>query len=126
WSYISQWFELVTLSRTLERDRAGIEIYCHDITGLQDIAKSLGAFTRIKFAHGDAVAKENSGKSLRQHDPASGRTERDGRMLAGTAAPEVAATDDDWIIAVQMSFLHVASLIKRFRQTRKRIGPQLF
>src|SRR5580704_3778190 len=93
-----------------------VQIDRYDVACFDNVAKAIHAFARIKFAGRNGIAKENARKTLRQHDPATCRTERDGSMFARTAAAEVASAHHDGIIAVHLSRLDEADWVKRVRQ----------
>src|SRR5213078_4654742 len=80
---------------------------------------------RIHLAGGDTVAEENAGEAFCQHHLAAGRAQGDGRVLARTAAAEVAPADDDGIVAVERAGPDKPGRIRRVRQTAQRETAEL-
>jgi hypothetical protein len=79
---VAERFELDDFAGRLDRDRGGVEVNGHDVAGLQGVAEAFGDFARIEFAGGDGVAEENARETFGEDDPATGRSERDGRVFA--------------------------------------------
>src|SRR5665213_1430521 len=79
-----------------------------------------------KWRHCHAVAEKNAGETLGHHRLASGGAESNGRVLAGTAAAEIAPANDNGKFAVELPFLDVALRIERIRQPGQRVAAQLF
>src|SRR6185295_13971735 len=67
--HVAERLEVKNLAGVLHGHGGGIKVHSHDLAGLQDLAKAFGGFARIELAGGDAVAEENAGEALGQHDP---------------------------------------------------------
>src|SRR2546427_513872 len=72
----------------------------------------------------DCIAEKDAGETLRQNNPAPGRPQGDGRVLAGAAAPEVFSTNHNGMLAVELTFLHEADGIERVGQPTKRVAAE--
>ena len=59
-THIAERLEEIDLAGRLRRDAVGIQIHRHHIAGLEDVAKPVGAFARINFTGGHAVAEEDA------------------------------------------------------------------
>ena len=105
--------------------RGLIQVHGDLVAGLQRFAESLGEFAGIEFAGGDAIAEEDAGEALGEHQFAFGRAQGNGRVLARTAAAEIASGNDNRIGAVHFAVGHKAVGIERFRQPAKRVAAQL-
>jgi hypothetical protein len=122
---VAERFELDDFAGRLDGDGGGVEVNSHDVAGLQRVTEAFGDFARIEFAGGDGVAEENARETFREDNFASSRAERDGRVLARTAAAEIFPADNDGIVAVKRAFLDKARGVKRFGQAVEREAAEL-
>src|SRR5277367_1789494 len=122
---VAERFELDDFAGRLDGDGGGVEVNGHDVAGLQGVAEAFGDFARIEFAGGDGVAEEDARETFGEDDPATGRAERDGRVLARTAAAEIFPAYDDGIVAVELAFLDVARGVEGFGQAGERVAAEL-
>ncbi len=119
-AHVAQRLEPIDLARVLNRHRARVQVHRHHVARLQHFAQPVHRFTGIQLARGDGVAEEDARETLRQHDLAARRAERNRRVLAGAAAAEIAPGDHDRILAVELALLDIARAIKPIPAGRRR------
>ena len=103
-----------------------IEVHRYDVAGFQHFAKALDAFAGIEFTGRDGIAEKDAGETLGQNDPAAGRTKRDGRVLARTAAAEILSADNKGILGIELALLHEANGVKRIGKAAHRVTAEFF
>src|ERR1017187_4054921 len=123
---IAEGFEGVGFSGLGDGDGGAVQIHGDDIAGLQGVAKAVGAFAGIEFACGDGVAKEDAGETFGEDEVAAGGAEGDGSVLAGAAAAEIAAGDDDGIGAWELVLLDEADGVKGVGQPGEGVAAEFF
>ena len=123
---VAERFEFEYLAGRLDGDRGRVEINGHDVAIFQRVAKAFGDFAGIKLPGGDAVAEENARETFGEDDFASGRAERDGRVLARAAAAEIFSGNDNRIFAVKLAAVDEPLWIERLGQAAKREAAELF
>ena len=122
---VAQRLELIDLAGLVDFHGGGVEIDGDGIAGLKYIAEALGGFAGVEFAGGDAIAEEDAGETFGDDDAGISRSHGDGGVLAGTAATEILAGDDDGVLGIHLALFDEALRIERVGQSTQRIAAEL-
>lgn len=97
-SGITNWFQLVLLAGCVVNKDGISKVHSDNIPSLALLPGSgVMELQRVHLSRGHGVAEEDARVALRHDGAGAGGPERDGRVLAGGAAPEVGPADDDGV-----------------------------